>query len=206
MGDIVYMLPTLKCLDVKTLYLFPSGNTNHRMTPARANWFAPLIRSQGIDCFASANPIGRNLDTWRIGYQGGNLAHHMATHFQVSPNFDKWLDVTPHRVARYVFARSSRYQNQEFNWDRAIRGLRDNAVFVGTVEEHKTFIAQFGSIAYCPMPDCHMLSRVIAGCDLFVGNQSLPLAIAQGLGQNFIAEVPPKPACHFKRSNGRYEL
>jgi len=71
---------------------------------------------------------------------------------------------------------------------------KDQAVFVGTPEEHKVFCATCGVIPFYPTLNLAEAARVISGCDLFIGNQSAPHAIAEGLKKRIILEVWPAGA------------
>jgi ADP-heptose:LPS heptosyltransferase len=51
-----------------------------------------------------------------------------------------------------------------------------------------------------PTADLLSVARIIAECDLFVGNQSCAAAIAEGLKRRMILEVyPPQANCCFDR-------
>jgi hypothetical protein len=50
-------------------------------------------------------------------------------------------------------------------------------VFVGDESERENFVREFG-----PVP------RVVAGCELFAGNQSAPWMVATGLGRPTVLE------------------
>ena len=53
--------------------------------------------------------------------------------------------------------------------------------------------------------DYMTLARVIAGCDLFVGNQSSPHAVAEGLKKRKLLEVAPHDNnCHWERADAHY--
>lgn len=99
-----------------------------------------------------------------------------------------WLTVEPKREAAVVFNRSSRYHNPLFPWKSVVERYGKDAVFVGFPEEHHTFCIQFGKVRHYPTKDLLEVAQVINGADLFVGNQSCPHAIAEGLKKNIILE------------------
>lgn len=110
---------------------------------------------------------------------------------------EPWLDpVDPIKVPgkTIVINRTTRYLQgrdpQDTSWaDWIADGLNDMAIFVGTPEEHKLFNHQFkASVPYYPVADMLEMARVIQGCEMFIGNQSMPLAIAIGLGKTFWCE------------------
>lgn len=95
------------------------------------------------------------------------------------------------------------------------QGLCKQAVFVGTPGEHQDWQTEFKeAIDYFPTKDLLHLARVIQGCEMFIGNQSAPLAIAIGLGKSYWCEgnrdtKTPTPLggggdCWFDRINGNY--
>lgn len=110
---------------------------------------------------------------------------------------DPWLDpVTAIKIPGrpIVINRTSRYlQGCEHasTWTKWVKeGLADSAVFVGTRAEHNAFNQQFlCNVPYQPVSDMLELARIIQGCEQFIGNQSMPLAIAIGLGKTFCCEV-----------------
>ncbi len=74
------------------------------------------------------------------------------------------------------------------------------AGFVGTTAEHEDFCRSVGPVPLLLTSSLLDLARVIAGSRLFVGNQSCPAAIAEGLKHALILEVyPPLPNCCFER-------
>lgn len=110
---------------------------------------------------------------------------------------EPWLDpVTPIKIPgkTIVISRTHRYlQGRDPNdtsWSEWIAdGLNDMAVFVGTPAEHSAFNKQFNcNVPYYPVKDMLELAQVIQGCEMFIGNQSMPLAIAIGLGKTFWCE------------------
>lgn len=110
---------------------------------------------------------------------------------------EPWLEpVEPIKVSgrTIVINRTPRYLQgrdpNENSWsDWIAGGLEDMAIFVGTPEEHAAFNRQFNiTVPYYPVSDMLELARVIQGCEMFIGNQSMPLAIAIGLGKTYWCE------------------
>jgi hypothetical protein len=114
----------------------------------------------------------------------------------------KWLEVVPaERAVPVIFARSSRYHNDRFPWKAIVDEYATNAAFVGLPEEHQAFCGDFGQVEYLECCDLLEVARLIAGCKLFVGNQSCPAAIAEGLKHNMVLEVCSRTgnSCIFHR-------
>ena len=110
---------------------------------------------------------------------------------------DPWLDdVKPIKIPGrpIVINRTGRYlQNSEAkaqNWlDWIEEGLDDVAIFLGTQEESEKFNQQFEcNVPYHPVTDMLEMARIIQGSEQVIGNQSLVLSIAIGLGKTFWCE------------------
>lgn len=97
--------------------------------------------------------------------------------------------------------------------------LLDSAVFVGSESEHAYFEETFKKkIDFFKTNDLLELAKVIQGADLFIGNQSVALSIAIGLGIPFRCELRKDffqttrshsggyGEAWFPRSNGGYFL
>jgi hypothetical protein len=216
MGDIIYALPTIRASAGGILYLYhQAGKTSHGMDAIRVRSLASLLLLQpyiedvifcpdGHPPHAPDHDLNGFRDHWR---HGRNLADmHLATH-GLGPEHrnEQWLTVdvsTP--VQPVIFARSLRYQNPRFPWRRIWQKLKSRAGFIGTCAEHQAFCAAVGWVPRVDTPDLAAVTRTIAECDLFVGNQSCPAAIAEGLKRPMILEVYPRQAnCGFARPGRR---
>ena len=111
---------------------------------------------------------------------------------------DPWLDgvdavKTPGRPI--VINRTHRYLQGNDptapTWRKWIdEGLDEVAVFVGTEAEHEAFNLQFGcNVPYKPVEDMLEMAQLIQGAEQFMGNQSVALALAIGLGKTFWCET-----------------
>lgn len=112
---------------------------------------------------------------------------------------EAWITIPdPIKVNRVVFNRTGTdrskfhvYHNVRFPWHYVWEKYKKDAVFVGTAEEHKVFCATCGVVPYYQTKDLYEAAQVIAGCDLFVGNQSCPYWLAEGMKKNLVLEVWP---------------
>ena len=88
--------------------------------------------------------------------------------------------------------------------------LEHNGIFVGTPNEHNAFVSWTGcNIPYRPVQNFKELADLIAGADLFLGNQSMAYSIATGLGKETMLEIHKiKPLqyseCYFPRPGANY--
>jgi len=88
------------------------------------------------------------------------------------------------RTARYLYGQPS---DEWFQW--VDNGLTDTAIFVGNDEEHAAFENTFCKIEHYKTKDLLELAQVIQGCEQFMGNQSVALSIAIGLGKSYCCEI-----------------
>ena len=125
-----------------------------------------------------------------------------------------WLEADPKREAAIVVNRTNRYLDPDSEpvWQQMCESadLENNGIFVGTPNEHSTFVAQFKcNISYRPVQDFKELADIIAGADLFLGNQSMAYSIAVGLGIETMLEIhkiKPKEYsdCYFPKTSCNY--
>ena len=218
-GDLLYALPTIRALGGGTLALCHSDFTRQPMSPATAEALTPLLLLQpyieGVELYEPDLPLSYDLDQFRAfwkahGHYGNTIAnYHLSTFGLDSDEVNvPWLKVDfamPLEKYPVIFHRSPRHQNHRFPWRRIVDRYRGQATFVGLAEEHQAFCAAFGEVPYYPTADFLELARLIAGCRLYVGNQSAPYAVAEGLKVNSIQEVfPGDPNCLFPRTNALY--
>lgn len=212
-GDILYSLPTIRAAGGGTLYLFDApGRTSHGMTLEKAMTIKPLLLLQHyiVDVIFSHDPRDSDLNGFRDHWcSSRTLADmHLATHgFDWRSRIQQWLHVdAPRSVAPVIIHRSARYHNEGFPWKRIIERYQGGIVMVGTSTEHETFCKEFGPVPYYYTSDFLELARVIAGSKLFIGNQSAPEAVCEGLKHNKILEVHPPTSncCCFQRLGAVY--
>jgi len=103
------------------------------------------------------------------------------------------------RTTRYLYGAPS---DEWYGW--VDNGLSDYAVFVGTEQEHADFEDLFKiKIEYFKTNDLLELAQVIQGSEQFIGNQSVGLSIAIGLGKSYQCEVR-KDYEHTRTPHGGY--
>ena len=201
---------------------FPTGTTKYDRSPAGLTEHSfelvrPLLLKQPYISSVllwNGESVDFDLNEWRtttgIDFRRTSIAKACATQFRVDPSVcsSRWLstDNVSSKVGRkIVISRSSRYQNERFPWRRVLGKYADDSVFVGTSDEHNDFSAKFIPIPFVETKDLLDLTRVIAASLLFVGNQSLPYAIAEGLKVATIQETCAwVPNCVYPRANAKY--
>jgi hypothetical protein len=93
---------------------------------------------------------------------------------------------------RTVINRSARWQNPRSlsTWQQWRHQLEHTSVFVGLGEEHTAFCEFTGwSIPHWPTDTMLQLAQVIGSADQFIGNQSVSLSLAVGLGVDWQCEA-----------------
>lgn len=221
LGDIIYSLPVLRSLcngQPSVLLIEAAPYTRVRLTPDKWCGIDHLIRAQPYIADVRAHNGEAptfNLNDFRQRmftllkmhgvHKEKHLTHWMCEVHGVDPNvlLTQWLEVEPIKVARVVFARSGAgrdpryvYQNPAFPWHRVWAKYGKEAVFVGTAHEHELFCATCGDVPRVETETLLEAAQVIAGCELFVGNQTCTHAIAEGLKKRIILEVwPGGPNC-----------
>ena len=226
MGDLCYSLPTIRALGGGTLCLHAENWTRERMTVEKAHSIRSLLITQpyikDVRFMSEPEPVDVNLNDFRAEYfrtfkhpdfpKQRNLCEWILRTHGCDPEQQnkQWLEVEPNPVARVVINRtgpgrhaSHIYHNYRFPWEKIVEKYAKDALFVGTEMEHNAFqsaFSSFGHIAKLPTTNLLDLARIIAGADLFVGNQSCAYAIAEGLKKPAILEVCPwLPNCLFHR-------
>jgi hypothetical protein len=228
-GDVIYALPTLKKLHELTrmpvnLYLrlnqplVISGYLNHPMGTVMLNekmvsLLKPLIIEQDYINFCEAysdQKIHLTLDIVRsktISLDQGNIARWYSYFTGVTPELWKpWLTVKPNTAyaQTIVLARSERYRNASI--DYSFLKQYDNLVFIGVKSEFEDMQKSIPNLKWVQVNDFLELAGIIAGCKLFIGNQSFPFSIAEGLKVPRILEVFYKVANVIPEGDNAYDF
>jgi hypothetical protein len=214
LGDVIYALPAIRALGKGNLYL-NSRPWTAKMTPERANVLRPLLESQDyigkvIHGDAPKSEYVVNFSTFRNGglIYGVSLMELQSDWVNANTESEPWLKVAPSAKSRgrIVCHRSPRYHNPYFRWDEIGEKFGTQLLFVGLpheVEELRRVSKVHAE--YAITNDYLELARLIAGADLFIGNQSSPMGLAIGLGVPFIQETCLwTPDCLYPRKNGFY--
>ena len=151
------------------------------------------------------------------GFEGNYVqAYHMTFNLPFAPEDlqQTWLEADANKIAPIVVNRTFRYRCPNGNgaWQNMLAesNIVQNGIFVGNNEEHEDFVKVTGfNIPYYPVKNFKELADVIAGADLFMGNQSAAYSIAMGLGKSSVLEtIKIKPLqnneCYFPREGVSY--
>jgi hypothetical protein len=204
LGDICYSLASIQALGGGTFYLKPTQGNIFKL-------LSRLVSSQeyikGLLPY-SGQPIDYDFSTFRKGGIpfGIRLAELHARWVKANVDFAKpWLKVTPSEKTKgkIVVSRTPRYRNRFFPWKSLVEQYYKDMMFVGIEAEWRAFCIQTGKyVEYLRTDDLQGVAEAIAGSELFIGNQSSPNAIAEGLRHNMIQETfLATPDCLFPRPN-----
>lgn len=210
-GDIIFSLPCVK-LNGKGVYYGVDKPDCRPITP-RLHLLRRLLYSQ--DYIVSLKPHrGEKIDYDFCSFRdngmpyGVTLAELHAKYVGLDPDLSSpWLKVepSPESKGKIVVARSARYRNKRFPWKSIVEQYSRNIVFVGLPEEYQNFADNFGPVDYLPTKDLYEVATLIAGSELFIGNQSSPNAICEGLKHPSVLEVSLEaPDCIYPRDNAKY--
>jgi hypothetical protein len=203
-GDVIYSLPCVRAFTREHGPIRLALNPCTRDHPhggkhfhhARAEWLLPLLRAQSYVAAADlwdGTPVDIDLNLVRrlpINYFASDIAGWYRWAFPVAYDLSEpWLHTDAEYHGRLVVGRSPRWRNDGIHYEF----MAGHAVlFVGLDDEYTEFRRSVPDAEYAPVADALALARLIAGARAFVGNQSLPYAIAEGLKVPRLLEVCPK--------------
>jgi hypothetical protein len=194
-----------------------------RFTVTDFNLIEPLLRRQSyiteVMPWKGIHDI--DLDQFRgvlfRGFEGNYVEAFYKTFnlpFTADVYNETWLEADPLQMASVVINRTFRYRcpNGTASWQNLLEqaNITQNGIFVGSDEEHEDFEKSTGfRVQYYPVNDFKKLADIIAGADLFMGNQSAAYSIAMALGKSSVLEtIKIKPLanneCYFPRDNCQY--
>ena len=137
----------------------------------------------------------RTRHQWTHSLHKSHLLHYRSqTHLPpIGPDFRKpWITgIKPDSRAtgKIIIHRTSRYNNDSFPWAKIVEKYRDTLLMVGTQEEHRSFVQQFGQVPFIATANLLETAQLIAASSLVIAGQSCVLAIAEGMKKPRIAEM-----------------
>lgn len=231
-GDVVYALAAMRALGGGVLFL---STDNKYPYPKNSRWaregghpswvdnLRPFLEHQDYVWKASFThgvppSTDYDLNKFREPWQRpgpDNFANiftlHQKPYQKFWPEDKPWLTVKePFDGSSYPIAVhcSPRYRNDKFPWEKLVERYGDQMSIVGTQEEAHLFqgFRPTKKVLWTPTNNALALARVIAGSKCCIMNQSLPLAIAHGLGKKVLVEEwPLNRNCHLNRPGAIYE-
>lgn len=120
---------------------------------------------------------------------------------------EPWITAKPSKESkgRVVINRTGRYRNQFFRWNEVVKKYRHQLLFIGLPHEWQEFIGHHGYVEFRPTSNMLEVAQLIAGAEMFIGNQSCCNAVAEGLKQRMIQETSTIfPDCVWSRDNAQH--
>lgn len=199
MGDLVYSLLFAKKLGVEN-YLIDGKRGVCKFNETSRKFISPLVENQAYiksvleftgqayDCDYGAHPNGEKVVV------GTNLTEYHASKFDIDWKtlHEPWLTSdTIDLGKKIVINRTSRYHGDYLFYHDFLRHIDINdCVFMGLEEEWRQFVHFFQKpIDFYKTDSILELVCAINGCETFLGNESLPCAIATGLGKHSFIEI-----------------
>lgn len=139
-----------------------------------------------------------------------HLNHLVKTHkigqdFTASEPWIYGVEPSAKSKGRIVINRTARYRNDLFPWTEIVAHYRNRLMFVGLHSEWRDFIGNHGYVEYVKTGNLLEVAQLIAGSDLFIGNQSCAYAMAEGMKHNSIQETHLEyPDCVYVRPNAAF--
>jgi hypothetical protein len=197
-GDVIYSIPAILSQGGGRLLLKPNvpahyypgavhPSGHYRLSESIAKFLVSIFETQpGItaEIDKADTEIDWDLDEFRrsgINFQSGHIP---AYYFYVIPGFydlsSAWLFYPKQEHQAIVVNKTSRYSNTNITY-KFLNDLDQLIVFVGLQDEYDSFLKDVPKAAYYKTPSGIHLLQAIAGAKVFVGNQSLAFAVAEGL-------------------------
>ena len=228
-GDIIYSLPIIKKLYEITArpislvlkineplvigngYEHPLGTVilNQKMVDD----LVPLLLTQNYISIVSVynnHDIHLDLTLFRkagFALDKGSIARWSFFTTGITANLGEvWLKAKPDikYADHIVLARSSRYNNALIDYSFLSRYKQ--LIFVGVESEYLEMKKSIPALQWRQVNDFLELAAIIAGCKLFIGNQSFPFSLAEGLKVNRLLEVFYQIPNVLPEGNGGYDF
>ncbi len=102
-----------------------------------------------------------------------------------------WIDnIDSKPISKIVINRTRRYHDREdINWN-ILRDYIDDVIYIGYQWEHNLFVRAYGlKVKFYQVKDALEIVEIIKGSKFFIGNQSLPFALAEAIKHPRALEV-----------------
>lgn len=209
-GDIIYSIPCMLALAEERkikLYLDTTKDSGYSdrlkhynkgkmLTKESVEFLKPLLLSnpQITECTQlGSETIDYNLNDFRkypFDYRMGHICRWYFLTFGVTYDLGKpWLFSKPNNnFSNFVIiSRSFRYRTPLINY--SFLSAYQNLGFIGLPDEYEDMKKSIPHLQHVQIKDALEMASIIAGCKLFIGNQSFPFSVAEGLKIKRVLEV-----------------
>jgi hypothetical protein len=209
MGDIIYQLAAVRRLsldrnDMASIHLFQDDFLS--LTAAEIAFLSPYLSTLDYVADVSQGTGETSIMDWFSDRDHQkNLVLGLFEYLGLNPERAKeaWLPVTCEVDRSLVLVnRSARHHGLHMDW-KGILSNYPHARFVGLTDEHQAFCALVEmELTHLVTADFISLANTIASCRRFLGNQSMPLALAHGMRKQVVVETDvATPNCIFLRGD-----
>lgn len=216
LGDIIYSMRTCYQLnDPKSTYYLVDRPFTKAWNQGRLDALIPLMQAQPYLGKVVYGEPQEPLTHDFIDFRRGGLPYALSLG-EIHAN---WVGVTLKPYTPWLFAKPSeefngkivvhkspRYANPLFPWKQLAAEYGHKMVAVGVSDEYPIICDSLGlNIPLRETKSYLELAELIAGADLFIGNQSSPCSIALGLGIPVVQETSIRhPDCIIGGANAYY--
>jgi hypothetical protein len=209
LGDVIYAIPCMLALSKgKPINLFLNTNVKNtyhgslkhhsatNISEASVQFLKPLIEAQQqfSICKSLENEVYdynlNNIHQFPFNLKVGNIVRWYFLTYGVSFDTTRpWLTVQAnHKLEDCILiARSFRYRSPGISY--SFLSKYSNLYFVGLEDEYLEMKNCIPNLQYLKVKTALELAEAIAGCKLFIGNQSFPFALAEALKAKRVLEV-----------------
>lgn len=207
LGDIVYSIPILRELNVKDVYIKESW-----FFPPYISMFSAIKR---LLIYEGFNPLPTKGGYGAMEYEPGLKFDYDIDDFRKQPDrgrvfiptnmrrqfelpipvsYEPWLNMPVSEGDYTVIHLTERWRNgSKVDWRKILFCLKEKGkvVFTGFQHEWLAFCTKYGDVKWHPTNDVHEMTELIAGAKAVYCNQSVSLALSQGLGKTYYLEKKP---------------
>lgn len=209
LGDIVYSIPVMKQLGVANVYVKesyyypPYGNLYLAIKDLLVQCGFTVLPTSGkyppheyepgvhidLDMDEARKQPGRGRNHILISYLNTfNLAH---TNWKST-----WLDIKGNNDIKEPYSLihlTPRWRdNSPVDWSHVLHNIKGKVYFIGFQYEWLDFCTRYGNVEWYPLNNVLEMAIVIRDCQALYCNQSVSLALAQGMGKTYYLEKKPK--------------
>lgn len=198
LGDIIWALPSIQEKGGGILKISSRGYAREPMTDKRIALIKPLLLEQSYIQSVESHDEGYvdfDFRQFRVLHKKhSNLVRDQAEWTgSFADGHKAWLKVSGVKPNYFALVnRTDRYCNEKFPWVKVCAAYKQALKFIGLREEWAAFQKEYGSIDYLPTQDLLEVAKLIVGSEVFIGNQSVCNAIAEGLKHKHIQETCPE--------------
>ena len=205
LGDAIYAMPAMRDAGGGCLFLTNRDGLK-TMDQRRFDTIAPLFKSQDYISdvrWWNGEKIDHDFTNFRPTRNHRlTLAEVQSRYIGTDPKgYERqWLTLAPINHDRILIHRSPRYRTDGFPWLGVLEHFGKRLLYCGLKNEHQMFVNDFGDVDFYEPKDLLEYGRMICGSELFIGNQSAPYSVAEGLKHKVVLEAfLPAPDCMFVR-------